>query len=88
MSYATSNPPRKIGGGGVGAAAGNIWLYIDGDAHGDVDADDYFSNGYDLGMRVGDIVYVMAATGYTVTLHGVRVVTANGAASISAAVLS
>lgn len=56
MTYATSNPPSLIGqsvGGGM-----RFWEYSDGDAIATVDAADYFSNGLELGMQLGDIVYV------------------------------
>lgn len=56
MTYATSNPPRLVGesiGGGM-----RFWEYTDGDAIAAVDATDYFSNGLELGMQVGDVVFV------------------------------
>lgn len=87
MAYETTNPPKKIGGG-IGASGPQIWIYIDGDAHGDVDATDYFTDGRDRGMRVGDIVFVVNTSGYTVTTHAVSVVDSDGNATISAAVLA
>lgn len=85
MAYETSNPPKCVLSGFGGSAS--IWVYTDGDAHGDVDASGYFTNGAKLGMKVGDIVFVQNTTGYTTTLHSVSAV-ASGAATISAAVLA
>lgn len=89
MAYVTTNPPKCIvsglGGGGI-----SVWVYTSGDAHTDVDASDYFTNGKAIGMQVGDIVHVVnsAASAYTVTTHAVSVVDADGNATISAAVLA
>lgn len=85
MAYEVSNPPKCVSPNiGSGPAT---WVYTDGDAHADVDAAGYFTNGSKLGMKVGDIVFVQNTTGYTTTLHSVSAVTA-GAATISAAVLA
>lgn len=85
MAYETSNPPRCIVAGGISGPA--QWLYQDGDAHTDVDAAGYFTNGGDLGMKVGDLVFVQNTSGYTTTLHAVSAVS-SGAATVSAAVLA
>lgn len=55
MSYSTSNPPKLIGQGIVG---GRIWKYDSADALSDVRVSGYFSNGWLLGMRAGDIVFI------------------------------
>ena len=52
MAYETSNPPRLLVPGVAGSV--NVWMYVDGDATGTIDASDYFTNGYKLGMRDGD----------------------------------
>ena len=85
MAYETTNPPKCILSGFGGSAS--IWQYTDGDAHTDVDASGYFTDGGALGMEVGDVVYVQNSSGYTTTLHSVSAVSA-GAATISAAVLA
>ena len=67
--------------------AGQRWLYRSTDVATDVDATDYFSDGDARGMRVGDIIEVTdtdTGTGGTTTIHRVTVVTAGGAATISA----
>lgn len=66
----------------------SLWIYTTTDAHGDVDAADYFSNGDALGMTVNDVVIVVDTDTNTTTIHSVDSVTAGGAASITAATLS
>lgn len=57
MTYAVSNPPKlmvpRVGGEGPA-----IWVYYDGDDDATVNGAGYFSNGVDLGMKVGDVVLV------------------------------
>lgn len=87
MAYSTSTPPNMIAQS-VGAAPA-LWVYASTDVHTDVDAADYFSNGYALGMRVNDVVIVVK-TSATIgaTLHVVTAVTSGGAATVSAAILA
>ncbi len=57
MSYSTSNPPKLL----VSSFDGNgpsVWTYSSTDGAATVDGDGYITNGGDLGMRVGDIVFV------------------------------
>lgn len=55
MSYSTSNPPYLI----MQAMAGKrIWGYDSEDGASDVDASGYFTNGYALGMRHNDLIFV------------------------------
>ncbi len=57
MSYSTSNPPfcasQGIGGGR------KLWIYTSTDAVTSVRVSGYFTNGYSLGMRAGDVVAVL-----------------------------
>lgn len=87
MSYSTSTPPQlMVPRMGSGIA---IWAYASTDIHTDVDADNYFSNGDDLGMKVNDIVLVVKTTATVgVTAHIVSSVTAGGAATIAPAILA
>lgn len=85
MAYSPSNPPKCVAPN-LGSAPA-VWVYTSADAHGDVDAAGYFSDGSDLGMKVGDVVFVQTTPGYATTLHSVSAVT-NGAATIAAAVLA
>lgn len=87
MSYATTNPPKLIGGG-VGGTQ-RLWLYSSEDVHTDVDASGYFTNGDALGMKVNDVMIVSKTTATVgATVHTVSVVTAGGAATIAPAILA
>lgn len=56
MSYSTSTPPRLVVQG-IGGLGPKVWAYAStADASADIDTAGYFTNGYDLGMRAGDIV--------------------------------
>lgn len=55
--YSTSNPPALVAGG-TGAGP-RMWFYSSVDAVTTVRVTGYFTNGYTLGMRVGDIVLVL-----------------------------
>lgn len=87
MAYATTNPPVCVyGRTGSGPA---LWVYKHTDIHTDVDAADYFSDGYDLGMKVGDVMFVSKSDATIgTTVHYVTTVTANGAATIAPAILA
>jgi hypothetical protein len=88
MAYSTTNPPIVIAQGGGGATP-SFWLYISADVHTDVDADDYFTNGFELGMKVNDPVIVVKTTATVgATTHVVSAVTVNGAATIAPAILA
>lgn len=88
MAYATTNPPQLLVPR-MGTSGTALWAYTSTDVHTDVDATDYFSNGYDLGMKVGDIVFVSKSSATIgTTTHYVQTVTANGAATIAAAILA
>lgn len=81
MAYSTSAPPRlivqSIGGGG------RLWYYESADAIATVNTSGYFSNGYVLGMRVGDTMIVRDTATPTSTLVTVTDVTVDGQADIS-----
>lgn len=83
MAYSTSNPPALKSPSPL-TGAGQTWVYRSTDPAADVDAADYFSNGYDLGMKVGDLVEVTDTdTSTTITIHRVTAVTDFGAATVS-----
>lgn len=89
MAYSTSSPPTCSAQGIGGIAKGKLWTYLSADVHTDVDATDYFSNGHALGMRVGDIVFVVETdNSYALSMHVVTAVTTGGAATVSARVTS
>lgn len=87
MPYSTSNPPVKIAMGTLDGTAGPaLWAYKSTDAVTTVDNADYFTNGFALGMKVGDIVFVHDTTTPTISTTWVKTVTTNGAASLSTSV--
>lgn len=55
MAYATSNPPALISA----MQDSRIWFYKSTDAATAVRVDGYVTNGQDLGMAVGDLVFVV-----------------------------
>ena len=56
--YSTSNPPAMICGR-VGGAGPAIWSYSSVDAVTVVRVSGYFTDGWSLGMRAGDLVFVL-----------------------------
>lgn len=83
MAYDVANPPTKMAQNIAGIT---LWSYISTDVSTDVDAAGYFTNGDDLGMKVGDIVHVIESdNSYAHTVHSVTAVTDGGAATVSAA---
>ena len=80
MAYSTSTPPVKVWGTIAGPSG---WYYTSDDVKTDVDDAGYFTNGHDLGMRVGDIVYLIEADNtFLLTMASVTVSTAGGASTI------
>jgi len=79
MAYSTSNPPRIIAHG-IGDSNGRLWIYASTDASTVVDADGYFTDGYDLGMRASDIVMVIDtnASPVDLSIHVVNSASATG----------
>ncbi len=85
MAYDVANPPKLVVAG-VGDGPG-IWIYKDADAHTAIDADDYFSDGDDLGMREGDCVLYHDDNVPGSTVHFVRTQVTAGAASVTIATI-
>lgn len=85
MTYATTNPPQAMTRGTTGPEG---WIYSSADAHTDVDAANYFSNGDDLGLKTNDFMIVIDTNVPTCTIHHVATVTAGGAATITVATLA
>lgn len=81
MAYSTSTAPGCIAQKN-GSNGGDLWLYKSTDSLGTVAVADYFSNGFDLGLEVGDQVIVINTTTGASSIHPVTVVTTDGAASI------
>jgi hypothetical protein len=77
MAYSTANPPTLMTMGPL-AAAGRHWFYSSADIATDVDTAGYITNGGDLGMKVGDLVFVQVTGTGVITTH--RVVTVSSTA--------
>ncbi|RWF71870.1 hypothetical protein [Mesorhizobium sp.] len=74
MAYSTSNPPVLIT---QGIAGFRIWKYESVDAATLVRVSGYFTNGWQLGMRANDIVFVTD----TDSSNGTTIHTVNSASS-------
>lgn len=85
MAYVTTNPPKLISTGIAGS--GQIWEYRSTDAAATVDGSGYITDAKALGMKQGDIVFVYDtdATPYTMTLHSVGAINADGSADLNTA---
>lgn len=83
MTYATSNPPAATSQTLTGAS---IWTYKSADAIATVDGAGYFTNGGDLGMKVGDVVFIVDTANGLTTISQVSTVssTSPGATTIVA----
>jgi hypothetical protein len=55
MAYSTSNPPALL----CSNNGFRLWTYSSADAVSAVRVSGYFTDGYDLGMRAGDLVIVL-----------------------------
>jgi len=62
QSSSLANPPRRIAGGLGGQS---VWLYNSTDPSTDVATAGYFTDGYQLGMKIGDVVIGTCATAGT-----------------------
>lgn len=72
MAYSTSAPPQLINQAIVGI---RMWYHTSADATAAVDASGFISNGGNLGMKAGDIVYHKDSTSNATALTMHKVVT-------------
>ena len=77
MAYSTTNQPRLLVGGFSGAY--NIWVYASPDAAALVRAAGYFTDGYNLGMRKGDLVMQVDNDATPIAMQLMTVATATAA---------
>lgn len=73
MSYNPALPPSMVTMGGLNGDLAKLWFYSSADTN---VAGNYFSNGYTLGMRVGDYVIATDTTSPAVNFHRVTAVQA------------
>lgn len=78
MAYATSNPPFLIAEGIQGT--GSLWMYRSTDAATAVRVSGYFTDGYDLGMRAGDLVISVDTDASPITMQLMIVTSATASA--------
>lgn len=75
MAYDTDNPPRLLVPSFTNSSNQcSIWIYSSTDTATAVDADGYISDGQDLGMKEGDIVFVVDTDASPITITAHRVV--------------
>ena len=86
MAYATTNPPQCLAPqvGGKGPA---IWTYESADDDATVNGAGYISNAGDLGMAVGDLVYVYDTATPKGSVHFVSAIS-SGAATLGFAAVA
>jgi hypothetical protein len=82
MAYAITNPPHVLVPS-LGGKGPQVWGYESADPRATVNGADYFSNGDELGMRVGDLVIVYDTVTPLTSVHFVAAVTAGGAADVN-----
>ncbi len=81
MAYSTDNPPKCLMSD-IGNSGATIWTYRSTDGGATVDGDEYFTDAEDLGMKVGDIVFVTDSDTSQTTSHVVVTINANGSADL------
>jgi hypothetical protein len=86
MAYSTSNPPA-LRSQRLAGTSGKHWDYTSTDGSAVVAADKYFSNGYSLGMREGDVVWVLDTSTQVsiarMTVHSVGNASATGGVDLA-----
>lgn len=80
MSYSNAGLKLMVPGVSGGPA---LWHYSSNDAHTDVDAAGYFTDGADFGLKAGDIMIVDDLDTDTTTLHGVASATTINPATLA-----
>lgn len=86
MAYDESNSPGKVAetvGGGA-----SLWMYKSADVDSATNATDYYTNGQDLGMAVGDMVLVTDTTTPGGSVHYVSAIDADGNATTAFAAVA
>lgn len=87
MAYDKANPPVAMSMGPLAqfnttestSVGGKLWLYKSADVIATVEGANYFTNGKDLGIQPGDLVYILDTTTPHAYLTTVATVTASGA---------
>lgn len=82
MAYATTNPPRMMVAS-TGTDTASWWSYYSTDAATAVRVTGYITDGDDLGMKVGDLVFQSSSDASVAHIYTVVSVAAGGAADLS-----
>jgi hypothetical protein len=69
MAYSTDNPPFLISEGVGGTQNRRVWMYVSTDTATAVRVSGYITDGYDLGMRAGDIVLSVDTDASPIAAH-------------------
>ncbi len=77
MAYVPATAQPILVAGGIGSTP-RIWMYLTADVGTTVDASGYFTDGYSLGMRDGDLIFCYVSgtkvwNAHTVTVSGTTV---------------
>ena len=66
MAYTTTNPPQLAGWGPLTSQStvigARLWVYSSSDSAGTVTAANYFTNAGQLGLKIGDILFIYDST--------------------------
>ena len=79
MAYATSNPPKLLQQA-IGNRGPSFWTYDGTDNQAAVNTSGYITNGGQLGMKVGDLVFVTNTSASPPTVYSHRVVSVSATA--------
>lgn len=79
MAYDATKPPVRMA---QGIDSFSVWAYKSADAVATVKGAGYFTNGDDLGMKVGDVLLVSDTATPLGSITVVSAVTAGGAATV------
>lgn len=80
MSYSNAGLRCLVPRIGSGPA---LWYYSSTDAHTDVDAAGYFTDGATFGLTANDVMIVVDTDSATTTIHGVASATTINAATLA-----
>ena len=86
MAYSSTNPAHNLAPR-LGGGPGNLWVYNSSDTIAAIVASGYFANGFALGMKVKDFIFIACTTGTTSFAVG-TVITVNASSAATVTVTS
>jgi hypothetical protein len=87
MPYDANNPPM-IAWSALGTRGPRIWTYENSDVDSAINAAGYITDGEDLGMKVGDMVWYYDTTTPGGSVHRVASISAAGAVTLAFAAVA